>query len=66
MVHLDSEVIKPLTLVYGVCFLKLVVPLISSYADIYLLDDPFSALDAHTGREIFEVRVNFIHMYFQC
>ena len=24
-------------------------------ADIYLLDDPFSAVDAHTGRELFEV-----------
>lgn len=24
-------------------------------ADIYLLDDPFSALDAHTGSEVFRV-----------
>lgn len=24
-------------------------------ADIYLLDDPFSAVDAHTGRQLFEV-----------
>ena len=24
-------------------------------ADIYLLDDPFSALDAHTGSELFKV-----------
>jgi ABC-type multidrug transport system fused ATPase/permease subunit len=24
-------------------------------ADIYLLDDPFSALDAHTGSELFRV-----------
>lgn len=25
-------------------------------ADIYLLDDPFSAVDAHTGSELFKVR----------
>lgn len=25
-------------------------------ADIYLLDDPFSAVDAHTGTELFKVR----------
>lgn len=24
-------------------------------ADIYLLDDPFSAVDAHTGSELFKV-----------
>ncbi|KAL4557093.1 hypothetical protein LXL04_035263 [Taraxacum kok-saghyz] len=24
------------------------------YADIYLLDDPFSAVDAHTGSELFK------------
>lgn len=24
-------------------------------ADIYLLDDPFSAVDAHTGTQLFEV-----------
>lgn len=28
-------------------------------ADVYLLDDPFSALDAHTGSELF--RVSFSH-----
>lgn len=26
-------------------------------ADIYLLDDPFSAVDAHTGTELFKVRL---------
>lgn len=26
-------------------------------ADIYLLDDPFSAVDAHTGSELFKVGV---------
>lgn len=26
-------------------------------ADIYLLDDPFSAVDAHTGSELFKVRL---------
>lgn len=25
-------------------------------ADVYLLDDPFSAVDAHTGSELFKVR----------
>jgi len=25
-------------------------------ADIYLLDDPFSAVDAHTGSELFKVK----------
>lgn len=27
-------------------------------ADIYLLDDPFSAVDAHTGSELFKVRLS--------
>lgn len=27
--------------------------------DIYLLDDVFSAVDAHTGTEIFKVTLNF-------
>jgi ABC-type multidrug transport system fused ATPase/permease subunit len=26
-------------------------------ADIYILDDPFSAVDAHTGSELFEVHI---------
>lgn len=26
-------------------------------ADIYLLDDPFSAVDAHTGSDLFKVRL---------
>lgn len=32
-------------------------------ADIYLLDDPFSALDAHTGSDLFRVRSNSITSY---
>lgn len=28
-------------------------------ADIYLLDDPFSAVDAHTGSELFKVELIF-------
>jgi len=27
-------------------------------ADIYLLDDPFSAVDAHTGSELFKVELS--------
>jgi ATP-binding cassette subfamily C (CFTR/MRP) protein 1 len=27
-------------------------------ADIYLFDDPFSAVDAHTGSQLFKVRLN--------
>jgi ABC-type multidrug transport system fused ATPase/permease subunit len=27
-------------------------------ADIYLLDDPFSAVDAHTGSDLFKVCIN--------
>ena len=27
-------------------------------ADIYLFDDPFSAVDAHTGNQLFKVRLN--------
>lgn len=29
-------------------------------ADIYLLDDPFSAVDAHTGSDLFKVRTPHI------
>lgn len=29
-------------------------------ADVYLLDDPFSAVDAHTGRQLFEVMILFM------
>lgn len=29
-------------------------------ADIYLLDDPFSAVDAHTGSELFKVLIYLI------
>ena len=34
-------------------------------ADIYLLDDPFSAVDAHTGSELFKVRVPYVQLVFQ-
>lgn len=30
--------------------------------DIYLLDDVFSAVDAHTGSEIFKVHIYWFHM----
>lgn len=33
-------------------------------ADIYLLDDPFSALDAHTGSELFKVRFSYFVIRF--
>lgn len=33
-------------------------------ADIYLLDDPFSAVDAHTGTSLFHVILNFIILTF--
>ncbi len=29
-------------------------------ADVYLLDDPFSALDAHTAADLFKVQIPFI------
>nr|KYP71897.1 ABC transporter C family member 10 [Cajanus cajan] len=33
-------------------------------ADVYLLDDPFSAVDAHTATNLFNVMVSaFIHRY---
>lgn len=32
-------------------------------ADIYLLDDPFSAVDAHTGSELFKVRLSDCIIY---
>lgn len=32
-------------------------------ADIYLLDDPFSALDAHTGSELFMVRICYPYIF---
>ena len=32
-----------------------------SDADIYLLDDPFSAVDSHTASYVFEVRTNVIY-----
>lgn len=36
-------------------------------ADIYLLDDPFSALDAHTSSDLFRVNEQFHnHKYFDC
>ena len=31
--------------------------------DVYLLDDVFSAVDAHTGSEIFKVVFYFHHLY---
>lgn len=31
-------------------------------ADIYLLDDPFSAVDAHTGSELFKVNAMPCHL----
>jgi ATP-binding cassette, subfamily C (CFTR/MRP), member 2 len=31
-------------------------------ADIYLLDDPFSAVDAHTAKKLFNVTTSFIHI----
>ena len=30
-------------------------------ADIYLLDDPFSAVDAHTAKSLFNVMIFFLH-----
>jgi len=38
-------------------------------ADIYLLDDPFSAVDAHTAKSLFNVMIFFLHfqhIHFQC
>lgn len=32
-------------------------------ADIYLLDDPFSAVDAHTGTQLFEVRISHLFSF---
>jgi len=34
-----------------------------SNADVYLLDDPFSAVDIHVGRHIFEQYVIHLHVY---
>lgn len=31
-------------------------------ADIYLLDDPFSAVDAHTAKDLFNVITYFLHI----
>jgi ABC-type bacteriocin/lantibiotic exporter with double-glycine peptidase domain len=31
-------------------------------ADIYLLDDPFSAVDAHTAKSLFNVMSFFLHI----
>jgi ABC-type bacteriocin/lantibiotic exporter with double-glycine peptidase domain len=31
-------------------------------ADIYLLDDPFSAVDAHTAKSLFNVMIFFLHI----
>lgn len=33
-------------------------------ADVYLLDDPFSAVDAHTGRQLFEVMILLMKVIF--
>lgn len=33
-------------------------------ADIYLLDDPFSAVDAHTAAILFNVRKTFFFFFF--
>ena len=35
-------------------------------ADIYLLDDPFSAVDAHTATSLFNVRIAYISSYVGC
>ena len=35
-------------------------------ADIYLLDDPFSAVDAHTATSLFNVRMTYINNYVGC
>lgn len=34
-------------------------------ADIYLLDDPFSAVDAHTGSELFKVGLILVFFVFR-
>ncbi|KAM7471981.1 hypothetical protein LguiA_010164 [Lonicera macranthoides] len=35
-------------------------------ADIYLLDDPFSAVDAHTGTQLFEVEIYSLAVFKDC
>jgi ABC-type multidrug transport system fused ATPase/permease subunit len=35
-------------------------------ADIYLLDDPFSAVDAHTATSLFDVSIKYIRSYVEC
>jgi ABC-type multidrug transport system fused ATPase/permease subunit len=35
-------------------------------SDIYLLDDPFSSVDAHTATSLFDVRITYISSYVEC